>query len=125
TDSAVWHPHTQRVQAGPVWIEVLATPTTLTFDPGNGQQPVSCPGPGTPYDRAFGLHAASPDCDVVYERSSAGQPGKQVRARWAITWAVSWHGFDGTAPVTGTLPAMTSRAEAELAVVEAQALITQ
>lgn len=124
TEPGTWRPVSRRVQTGPVWVEVTATPRTLSLDPGTGQPASSCTGPGTPYDRSFGLHAASPDCDVVFAHSSAGRPGEAVRARWAITWQVSWRGFDGTAPVGGTLPPMTSRADAELAVAEAQALTT-
>ncbi|MCA1192885.1 hypothetical protein [Saccharopolyspora sp. 6V] len=124
TERARWVPVSRRVESGAVWAEVTATPTRLSVDPGNGQARVSCPGPGTPYTRDAGLHAPSPDCDLVYERSSAGAPGEQVRAQWAITWAVSWRGFDGTVPVGGTLPEMTSRADVDLAVVEAQALTT-
>ncbi|WP_243793816.1 hypothetical protein [Saccharopolyspora gloriosae] len=124
TEPGRWEPVSQRVQAGAVWAEVTASPVRLSFDPGNEQGLVSCPGPGTPYDRSFGVHAPSPDCDVVYQRSSAHEPGEQVRAQWAITWQVTWRGFDGTAPVGGELPDMTSRATADLAVVEAQALST-
>ncbi|WP_338596905.1 hypothetical protein [Saccharopolyspora sp. SCSIO 74807] len=124
TEPGAWRPVSRRTQAGPVWVEVTATPRTLSLDPGTGQPASSCTGPGTPYNRSFGLHAASPDCDVVFAHSSAGRPGEQVPARWAITWQVSWRGFDGTAPVGGTLAPMTSRAEAELAVAEAQALTT-
>ncbi|WP_338600495.1 hypothetical protein [Saccharopolyspora sp. SCSIO 74807] len=124
TEPAGWHPVQRRVQAGPVWAEVTATPRTLSLAPGTGQPAASCAGPGTPYDRSFGLHAASPDCDVVFTHSSAHRPGEQVQARWAITWQVSWRGFDGTAPTGGILPPMTSRADADLAVAEAQALTT-
>lgn len=124
TTSADWRPHTERVQAGPVWAEVTATPVRLAIEPGNAQPPVACAGPGTPYDRSYGVHAASPDCGVLYERSSATEPGEQVRVRWSITWHLSWHGFDGTAPTGGTLSPITSRADKELVVVEAQALTT-
>lgn len=124
TDPADWHPVQRRVQAGAAWVEVTATPTQLSLDPGTGEPISSCPGPGTPYSRAFGLHAASPDCDVVLTHSTAGRPGDQARATWAITWTVSWRGFDGSAPVAGTLPPMTSRATTELAVAEAQSVTT-
>jgi len=124
TDPGQWRPVQRRIQAGPAWVEVTATPTRLGLDPGTGQPAVACDGPGTPYSREFGLHAASPDCDVAFAHSSAGRPGEQVQATWAITWQVSWRGFDGTAPVQGTLPAMTSRASTQLVVAEAQSLAT-
>ncbi|MBK0870208.1 hypothetical protein INP57_25690 [Saccharopolyspora sp. HNM0986] len=124
TEPTDWRPVSRRVQIGPVWAEVTATPQRLNLDPGTGQPAASCAGPGTPYARSFGLHTASPDCDIVFDRSSVGRPGEQVRAEWAIAWSVSWRGFDGTIPAGGTLAPMTSRADAELAVAEAQALTT-
>ncbi|MBB4679510.1 hypothetical protein [Crossiella cryophila] len=121
TEPTVWRPQVERVQAGPVWAQVTATPVKLSFDSGMGQGR-TCTGPGTPYTRAAGLHAPSPDCDFVYQRSSHGRPGEQVRAWFAITWSVSWTGSTGTAPAGGRLPDLISRAELVLAVVEAQAL---
>ncbi|MET9259599.1 hypothetical protein [Amycolatopsis sp. NPDC004079] len=121
TDREVWQPAVRRVQVGPVWAEVTATPAGMTFDSGTGGS-ASCAGPGTPYERSFGLHAASPDCGIVYTRSSVGQPGDQVRAQWAIQWSVSWVGSDGTADVGGDFPQMQSRAGASFAVAEVQAL---
>lgn len=117
-----WRPQTERVQAGEVWAEVTAVPIRLSMTPGLGQPVASCAGPGTPYDRSFGLHAASPDCDVVYERPSADQPGALVTAEWSITWRVTWQGWTGSAPTGGELEPMTSRTPARFAVAEAQAL---
>ena len=125
TDPDRWRPVSRRVQAGAVWAEVHAEPVRLSLDPGNGQDAVSCTGPGTPYDRSFGVHTASPDCGLVFERSSVDSPGEQVTASWSITWRVRWSGFDGTNPVGGELPEMTSQADARLAVAEAQALGTR
>ncbi|EHR52370.1 hypothetical protein SacmaDRAFT_4177 [Saccharomonospora marina XMU15] len=121
TDREVWHPAVQRVQVGPVWAEVTATPVSMTFNSGTGGS-MTCSGPGTPYDRSFGLHAASPDCGFVYTRSSVGQPNDQASAEWAIQWSVSWVGSDGTADVGGDFPQMQSRARASFAVAEVQAL---
>jgi hypothetical protein len=125
TDPARWQPVRQRVDAGPVWAAATATPVELTLDPGDGQPRVSCPGPGTPYDRRYGQHAGSPSgCDVVYDRASTEQPQQQVTATWSITWRVTWTGNTGTAPVGGVLPELTSRASATYTVAEVQALRT-
>lgn len=124
TSPSDWHRQSQRVEAGPVWAEVTAEPTELSLQPGNGQAAVSCAGPGTEYDPSFGMHAASPDCDLVYERSSVDQSGEQVTGVWSVTWRVSWTGFNGAEPVGGVLPEMTSRSHDTFAVVEAQALGT-
>jgi hypothetical protein len=122
TDPSSWIEQSKRVTAGAVWAEVRAVPIRLSFDAGISA-PVSCPGPGTPYDRKYGLHAASPDCDSVFTKSSYGQPGDEVTAAYGITWRVTWTGSTGAAPASGTLPNMTSRASATFAVAEAQALI--
>ncbi|MFD8497748.1 hypothetical protein [Amycolatopsis sp. NPDC059657] len=121
TDRSVWAPQTKRVQTGPVWAEVVAVPAAMTFTSGSGGSS-SCGGPGTPYDRSYGLHAASPDCDFVYTASSFGKPGDQVTASLGIRWRVSWTGSTGSAPVGGTLPDMLSRASVTFAVVEAQSV---
>ncbi|WP_245633816.1 hypothetical protein [Amycolatopsis jejuensis] len=121
TDRRAWAPTSKRVQVGPVWAEVRAVPTGMTFTSGNGGA-ASCAGPGTPYSRSFGLHAASPDCGFVYQRSSIGLPGDRVRAEWAIAWSVSWTGWDGTSAVGGDFPQMLSRASDTFAVAEVQAL---
>lgn len=121
TDPSAWRTQRQRVEAGPVWAEVTATPVQLAMEPGDGTAPIYCAGPGTPYDRSYGLHSASPDCDVVYQRPSTGP----VAAHWSITWEVTWHGWTGTSPTGGDLPPMTSRAQTQLVIAEAQALRTE
>jgi hypothetical protein len=122
TDRSAWAAQTKRVSAGPVWAEVTAVPIRLSFESGIAPR-VVCTGPGTPYDRKYGLHAPSPDCGNVFTRSSYGRPGDQITAQYAITWRVSWIGNTGTAPASGSLPNMVSRADEALAVAEAQALI--
>ncbi|MFD2422696.1 hypothetical protein ACFSXZ_40875 [Amycolatopsis pigmentata] len=121
TDHSVWTPAARRVQVGPVWAEVTATPIGLSFTSGTGGS-LSCSGPGTPYDRSAGLHAASPDCGFVYTRSSYGQPQDEATATWAIRWSVRWVGSDGAGEVGGDFPAMLSQASATFAVAEVQAL---
>ena len=47
TDAATWQPVSKTVTAGAVWGRATATPVTLSFTPGDGSAPVSCPGPGS------------------------------------------------------------------------------
>nr|CEL17632.1 putative ATP/GTP-binding protein [Kibdelosporangium sp. MJ126-NF4] len=122
TDRSAWVPQKKRASAGPVWAEVTAVPIHLSFESGLTPQLV-CAGPGTPYDRKYGLHASSPDCGRVFARSSYGQPGDQITAKYGITWRVTWTGNTGSAPASGSLSNMISRAEATFAVAEAQALV--
>ncbi|REH28633.1 hypothetical protein BCF44_12675 [Kutzneria buriramensis] len=116
TDKNTWALQSKRVQAGAVWAEVTAMATKLMFNSGAGRS-ISCPGPGTVYTTAAGLHVPSPDCDYVFD-----EPSARVDAMFAIQWTVRWTGSTGTAPVGGSLPDMTSRAAAGFAVVEIQAL---
>lgn len=122
TEPGVWRPRSERVRDGPVWAEATARPVSMRFDSGMGSSGVTCDGPGTRYQRSFGLHAASPDCGFTYRRSSYGLPGQRVRAEFAITWSVSWRGSSGDVSEGGELPEMTSRATESFAVAEAQSL---
>lgn len=121
TDPGVWGERTERVRVGPVWAEVTARPKRMRFDSGMRQR-VTCDGPGTPYDRSYGMHAASPDCGLVYGRSSEGMPNGETRAEYAITWSVSWRGSTGATDEGGELPDMISRASESFVVAEAQSL---
>lgn len=121
TDPGVWAEHTERVQVGPVWAEVTAKPRSMRFDSGMGQT-VTCDGPGTPYERSYGMHAASPDCGLRFTRASDAMPGGQTTAEYAITWSVSWTGSTGASSEGGELPDMISRASESFAVAEAQSL---
>jgi hypothetical protein len=116
TDKDSWTNRSQRAQAGAVWAEVTATPTKLIVKPG-ADRSISCTGPGTAYTAAVGLHAASPDCGYVPER-----PGDRSDAVFVIQWSVRWTGSTGSAPASGTLPPMTSRATTSFAVAEIQSL---
>ena len=125
TDRSRFRAQSRRLQVGPVWAQVTATPVGLSFDPGNGAPAMTCSGPGTPYAAGrWAAHAASPTCDYLYPRSSAGSPGGVVTAGYGIRWQVRWTGSTGTAGAGGQLPEMTSRSTTDLAVAEAQALGT-
>lgn len=123
TDPGVWEERTERVQVGPVWAEVTAKPKSMRFTSGMGQA-VTCDGPGTPYERSYGMHAASPDCGLRYTRASDAMPGGQTTAEYAITWSVSWRGSTGSSSEGGELPNMISRASESFVVAEAQSLRT-
>jgi hypothetical protein len=96
---ADWRQATVTVTAGPVWVTAAATPMRLTFSPGSGQAPVSCAGPGTPYQPRLALAAQHTACAFTYTRSSAGQPGSVFRAAVTVTWRVAWTGSGGTGGV--------------------------
>lgn len=127
-DPAGWRPLTQRTQAGPVWAQVTATPTSTTWDPGDGSAPVVCDGPGTPYDTDRAANAQATDCSYTYRRTSGDQPqtGPSVNDRFftvtvTTTWQVTWVGVAGT---RGTLPVLTTSSSFPLAVAQRQTVVT-
>lgn len=127
-DPSAWKSLSQRTQAGPVWARVTATPTSTTWDPGDGSPVVSCSGPGTPYDRTRSASSQSSDCTYTYSRSSADQPqtGPAANDRFftvtvTTTWSVSWVGSGGA---SGTLPVISRSRSFPLRVAERQAVVT-
>ena len=97
-----WRPVRVTVTAGPVWVTAVATPVTLTFEPGGMLPAASCPGPGTPFDGRRPASAQRTSCSFTYPRPSAGQPGAAYRAALAVTWTISWTGSGGAGGVITT-----------------------
>lgn len=127
-DPALWRPLRQRTSAGPVWAEVTASPVSTSWDPGDGSAPFTCPGPGTPYDRARPESGQSTDCSYTYRRSSADQPqtGADDNDRFftvtvTTTWQVTWSGPAGSG---GTLPVLTRSSSFPLPVAQRQTVVT-
>ena len=122
TEASSYRSRTATASVGPVWARVTVTPTALSFAPGDGHDPVTCAGPGTPWAAGRdGQWETQPQgCYYVYRQSSLDQPRETVTARYRIAWSVSWTGSDGAA---GTLPAMTTSSSSQFEVVEAQAVV--
>lgn len=117
-----WKPVSVTAAAGGVSSTVTATPSSLSFDPGNGDGPVTCTGPGRAWveGRDGNLDAAPGGCGYTYLKTSFGHPGGMVTARYTITWKVTWAGSDGA---SGALPNKTTSSTATFAVAEAQAVV--
>lgn len=94
-----WYARSVTVTAGPVWATAVAAPIGLAFQPGAGLSPVSCAGPGTPYDRRKPSIQQHTDCSYTYQRPSAGQPESVYHASLTVTWRVSWTGSGGAGGV--------------------------
>ena len=127
-DASQWRGLSQRTQAGPVWARVTATPTSTSWDPGDGSPVVTCSGPGTPYDKSEPASAQSSDCTYTYTRSSASQPqtGPGANDRYftvtvTTTWSVTWVGAGG---MSGTLPVISRSRSFPLRVAERQSVVT-
>jgi hypothetical protein len=115
-DHGDWSAQSERVQVGPVWAEVTARPKELRVETTTGES-LRCDGPGTPYRRSYGMHAASPDCGLRFERAA-----EETTGEFQIVWSVSWKGSTGASDEGGELPTMISRASETFTVAEAQSL---
>jgi hypothetical protein len=114
-----WQSHTDRVEAGAVWAEVTARPTSMTINPQPGQSPVTCDGPGRAYDRTRSAASQSSECSYTFVRSSAGLPQSAYRVTVTVTWGGTWRGSDGSG---GALPVITRSAAFPARVAEGQAV---
>ena len=126
TSEASWQPLSKTVCVGALCATATAQPTSLSLDPGNGGQAVSCPGPGTAFVRQSGrswVPGLQPQgCDYMYRNSTYGSPNGELTATYAITWTVTWTATNGTA---GTLNPLTTAAGSTFAVAELQSVVTR
>lgn len=114
TDAATWQPLTATAEAGGVSATVTATPTGLSFNPGDGGQTVTCAGPGRPWVEGDGNEPpTSGACGYRYLHASAGP----ITATTTITWRISWSGSDGTG---GELAAMSTSTTGQLRILQIQ-----
>jgi hypothetical protein len=113
TTETSWRPTSKTASLGDVSATVTATPQTMTFKPGNGKPPVTCPGPGRAWTETDG-NAAPSDGGCAYRYT---RPSDRVTATLSIRWSVAWEGSDGT---SGQLPAMTTQTSDSFAVQQIQ-----
>ncbi|HYS36974.1 MAG TPA: hypothetical protein VEO01_15245, partial [Pseudonocardiaceae bacterium] len=126
SDPSVWKPLSKTVCAGALCATATASPSSLSFDPGDGNQPVSCAGPGTAWVRpAGGSWVPTPQpqgCDYQYTTSTYGYPNGELTAAYTITWGVTWTGTNGT---SGTLNPLATTVNSTFAVAELQSVVSQ
>jgi hypothetical protein len=99
-------------------VTTTATPHTITYTPGDGQQPVTCTGPGTPWTPRVGDRTRSA-CVYTYSRASHSQQGRHFRAAMHVTWRVTWRSSLG---IAGRLPNVRTGSTMNARVLELQAL---
>lgn len=116
-DPAQRKPKTVRRSAGSVWVELTASPQTMTIHPGTGFTPVTCPDSGTAYRP--GATASAPSCSFPYTRSSATEPGNVHRVTATVSWGGTWHGSGG---VGGSLVPIAVNSVFPIRIAEGQAL---
>jgi hypothetical protein len=114
-----WHSRSVTVTAGPLFATAVASPVSLSFEPGNGQAAVSCRGPGAAYQAGKAAALQRTRCSYIYDQPSYGQPGNVFQASVVITWRVWWTGSGGAGgllnaglPVTFAFPLPVAQGEA-------------
>jgi hypothetical protein len=113
-DAGSWGERSASASAGGLTVTATATPTTVQWSMGDGRQ-VTCRGPGTAWRSGMDPSMRSPSCGHVYTTAS---PAGRYPVRATVTWEITWSGGGQS----GTRPALTTTAEAQLRVVEAGAL---
>ncbi|MBL8932798.1 MAG: hypothetical protein JNL54_21970 [Kineosporiaceae bacterium] len=115
TDPVTFTPRSKTVAAGAISATATATPVALVFDPGTGDAPVTCPGPGRPWREADGDTAPSAGgCGYRYLHVN-----ETVTATVTIRWRVTWTGSNGE---SGVLPPLLTSATSSFAVQQIQAV---
>jgi hypothetical protein len=120
--AASWHSVTVTVTAGPVWATVTAAPSGISFEPGTGAGPVTCPGPGAAYDPARLAADQRTACSYTYPQPSTGLPGDAYQASVSVMWQVTWTGSGGAGGVLA--PALSVPVSVPIRVAQAEALVT-
>lgn len=100
-DEWQWGEHTTGASAGGASISATVKSTKVTFDPGNGDTPVVCYGPGTPRpwnpDDPLERHSPS-KCEYTYRKTSElGNTKSHFPVSATVTWNVKWQTNNGEA----------------------------
>lgn len=114
TDRDTWKTLTASASAGGNWARVTATPTTLTYAPGDGAAAVSCAGPGRAWTADDGNSPPTAGaCGYMYTLATSSP----ITATQSITWKITWVGSGGT---SGTLPDRSTSTSGQLQVFQVQ-----
>ena len=126
--SSQWRPvsATATVTSGPFAVSATttATPSQVTFSPGDGAGGVTCPGPGVAFDNSRPMSAQGRPCNTyTYVNSSSLSPNPSATwpAAMTIVWHVAWVASDGTG---GALADLRTTTQIALSVGEVEALLT-
>lgn len=116
--AGVWGPVSATAAVPGVAVTATARPQAVRWDFGDGGA-VECAGPGTPFRAGVDdPAAASPDCGLVFSRSSAREVGGRFPVRVTVRWQVGWAG----AGQQGVVAGLTSGSVSSVTVDESQAL---
>ncbi|MDQ2957638.1 MAG: hypothetical protein M3Y42_11810 [Actinomycetota bacterium] len=114
TDPADYQTKTDSLTVGGVTVTVTAAPTSLVFDPGNGDAAKNCDGPGQAWTSADGNDAAPGGCSYSYSHVSSSGP---ITSQLTVNWGISWTASTGA---NGVLAPLFSRAQSTFNVLQVQ-----
>ena len=97
-----WATLSKTVTAGATSVTATAVPNMVTWDLGDGSQPVQCGDAGRPWEASY-TDAAQTDCGYTYRTLSAGQPGGVFHIRATISYFVTWTCRGACTSATGNL----------------------
>jgi hypothetical protein len=87
-DPGHWNARTATAAIAVASVTATATPTAITVTPGDGTGPITCAGPGRPWQP--GPAPSPPSCGHRYERTSGAQPAGTWPLALTVTWQVTW-----------------------------------
>jgi hypothetical protein len=108
-----------RAQLGPLWAEATATLASTSFDLGNGDEPVTCAGHGTPIPESRRNSIDEGPCGYTFrDLDDIGDTEIAINSNWTVTWILS----DGR---TGSSPGVTTGVAIPYEVYEVQTVGTR
>ena len=98
-DDLQWGTHNLNAADGGLSATATVTSTSLTFNPGNGDTPVTCDTAGTPRpwnpDAPLAQHSPS-GCEYTYMTTNTlGDKDSRFVVSATVTWTVTWSSSDG------------------------------
>jgi hypothetical protein len=118
TDAGSWKTLTATARAGGNYATVTARPVSLTFDPGNGDDAVSCGGPGRPWQESDGNDSPNQGaCGYQYKQVTGPGYDHPVTSTQTITWELTWTGSGNS---SGTLTQRSTSTTGQLNVLQIQ-----
>ena len=115
-----WTTYSATANAGRVSATVTATPTSASWDTGDGGG-TTCRGPGVAWQRGMPDDDAT-YCKHTYTNSSAGQEGGTYTLSATVTFEITWTSNTGGG---GSLEAIDRTASRDVEVGEIQAVETE
>ena len=98
-DDLQWGTHTLTATDGGLSVTATVTSTTISFNPGNGDSPVTCGTPGTPRPwnpNDLLSHHSPSGCEYTYlHTNTLGDKNSRFTVTATVTWTVAWSSSDG------------------------------